>query len=1089
MDTLALPELIVQKTYSVGYARQLLRATTATEVTSVEKVKVGPRSIEDCYVLSNGERIVVTKKSKLDRPEGTDGVLRMLDDGRSKWLSHKAVEAAHSDIQKCGLKERSAVIAQSWPKVFRYQAQAYDDSGVSIPEKPGLRPPQLGALFAIGSHWSLHHHPATIVMPTGTGKTETMLATLAALPQGPMLVAVPSRALRGQTAGKFLTFGLLRDLGLLPKDCENPVVGVLGKQPKSKSDLEIFDDCNVVVAVIPSLSGVKAREFAQSIAERSGVLIVDEAHHIGAPTWQEFREAFADKRVLQFTATPFRGDGKLVDGEVIFSYGLRRAQEDGYFKPIRFVPIHELSPQAADEALALEACKRLREDLDAGYDHIMMARCATIARAEEILKLYWKHGKEFAPELIHSALPDSDERVKRLLEGSSRIAVCVNMLGEGFDLPALKVAALHDPQKSLGPLLQFTGRFTRTSGKNLGDATIIANIADPDVSTSLERLYSEDSDWNLLLSEMSSQAAKEHAKLIEFLRSSVVLTEDSDEAPKVSHQLLRPALSTLTYTCEAFTPKSFHEAIPDGLEVIKVWLNEKTGTLYFVTRARAKVKWSRSKEVIDTAWDLFVLHHDAVRGLLYLASSDKSSAHEGLARAVGAKTQLSGEQIFRSLGHIGRLVFNNLGVTKHGRRNLSYAMYTGANVREALGLSEKAGSRKANLSGGGWEYGNQITIGCSYKGRVWSRDAGTIPEFIDWAQNVGAKLLDATISTKEIIDSVLIPDEVTSLPEGEIMGIEWPFEILRQSEERIDLALEKKTYPIYLCDIRLLSADRTDSKVHFAVVSDKNEGLGEFALRIGGEGGFSVERTSTEPLMMTIGSREYPLEDYFNDYPPLVRYVDLSELDGNLILRPQNPYELILPQDCLDPWDWSKTDITKESIWKDGKTREDSVQWATAQAMIAAGFDVVFDDDGSGEAADLVCIKEETDYIRVALVHCKFSGGGAAGARIKDVVEVSSQAIRSAKWAAKFKELCRHMINRAERRSGVGRNFILKGSLSDLNRLARASRLKEVRPEIVLVQPGVSAVGITDEQSMVLGAAATYIKQTIGVDIIVACSE
>ena len=35
------------------------------------------------------------------------------------------------------------------------------------------------------------------------------------------------------------------------------------------------------------------------------------------------------------------------------------------------------------------------------------------------------------------------------------------MLGEGFDLPALKVAVVHDPQKSLAVTLQFIGRFTR----------------------------------------------------------------------------------------------------------------------------------------------------------------------------------------------------------------------------------------------------------------------------------------------------------------------------------------------------------------------------------------------------------------------------------------------------------------------------------------------------------------------------------------------------------------------------------------------------------------------------------------------------
>jgi putative DNA primase/helicase len=39
--------------------------------------------------------------------------------------------------------------------------------------------------------------------------------------------------------------------------------------------------------------------------------------------------------------------------------------------------------------------------------------------------------------------------------------VCVNMFGEGFNLPNLKIAAVHSPHKSLAVTLQFIGRFAR----------------------------------------------------------------------------------------------------------------------------------------------------------------------------------------------------------------------------------------------------------------------------------------------------------------------------------------------------------------------------------------------------------------------------------------------------------------------------------------------------------------------------------------------------------------------------------------------------------------------------------------------------
>jgi superfamily II DNA or RNA helicase len=39
-------------------------------------------------------------------------------------------------------------------------------------------------------------------------------------------------------------------------------------------------------------------------------LFIDEAHHAEAPTWNAFKEKFCERRVLQFTATPYREDGR-----------------------------------------------------------------------------------------------------------------------------------------------------------------------------------------------------------------------------------------------------------------------------------------------------------------------------------------------------------------------------------------------------------------------------------------------------------------------------------------------------------------------------------------------------------------------------------------------------------------------------------------------------------------------------------------------------------------------------------------------------------------------------------------------------------
>jgi hypothetical protein len=193
-----------------------------------------------------------------------------------------------------------------------------------------------------------------------------------------------------------------------------------------------------------------------------------------------------------------------------------------------------------------------------------------------------------------------------------------------------------------------------------------------------------------------------------------------------------------------------------------------------------------------------------------------------------------------------------------------------------------------------------------------------------------------------------------------------------------------------------------------------------------------------------------------------------AELDGNLLIRPQSTQELVFPRERFEIWNWDGVDLQKESIWKQNVEREDSIQWRVAQQYINGEFDVVFNDDAKGEAADLVCLKEEEDCIRLALVHCKFTGGKSPGERVGDVVEVCSQAIRSTKWKWKwkFKDLCRHILEREKRLSRVvGVSRFLAGEASDMNRFVRLSRFKEIKPEIVIVQPGLSGTNHTQRAS------------------------
>jgi len=79
-----------------------------------------------------------------------------------------------------------------------------------------------------------------------------------------------------------------------------------------------------------------------------------------------------------------------------------------------------------------------------------MARVSTVKRAKQVFQLYSQHA-DLSPIEMHTGLSAKarETATAKLLSGEARIVVCVDMLGEGFDLPELKIAAFHDIRKSL----------------------------------------------------------------------------------------------------------------------------------------------------------------------------------------------------------------------------------------------------------------------------------------------------------------------------------------------------------------------------------------------------------------------------------------------------------------------------------------------------------------------------------------------------------------------------------------------------------------------------------------------------------------
>ena len=341
-------------------------------------------------------------------PNGYQRVIRaVVDTGAQRidlsaetWLRHPS----HASAAIPG--GRAAVIQsvhESWRGAF-----AYVEENTAF-GKTGLRRPQLGAVHAVHAHWAVSADPATIVMPTGTGKTETMLSILVSSVCDKLLVVVPTDALRTQLAAKFLSLGVLKAPGctVLASDAQYPVVCTLQHIPNDVSQVEeVFGRAQVIVTT-SSIAGQCSSKVRERIAEHCPYLFIDEAHHAEAPTWAQFKNAFSKRKVLQFTATPFREDSRPLDGKIIFRYSLRQAQQDGYFRPIRFWAVNEYDQVRADEAIATRAIEQLRIDADKG--HVVMARVDSVARAQKVYEIYSRY-PEFNPVQLHTGVKSAAQR-------------------------------------------------------------------------------------------------------------------------------------------------------------------------------------------------------------------------------------------------------------------------------------------------------------------------------------------------------------------------------------------------------------------------------------------------------------------------------------------------------------------------------------------------------------------------------------------------------------------------------------------------------------------------------------------------------
>lgn len=970
-----------------------------------------------------------------------------------------------------GLPAQLEQIASSWKTTIPL-----------IREAEGLRDAQRGALFAIFSHWTRSDAVATVVLPTGTGKTETLLATIGTHSPKCSLVIVPSDALRTQFFEKACTWGRLGSLRTIDSAMQYPVVGMLRSGFKTPEGLSRFvESCNIIVATMPILTKMSELEL-EVLRSKCDFVSVDEAHHLGAPSWARVMDIFHESKILQFTATPFRNDGRHISGDIIYTYPLSRCQEEGFFRPIQFMPVTEFFDDRADESICDAAVAKLRDDLANGFQHSLMARTASKERAKKIFSMYQTRHSDLNPVLLYSGMKAADKQNSKnmLLQGQSKIVVCVDMLGEGFDYPPLKIAAIHDSHKSLPITLQFIGRFTRSGEQNIGNASVVANIADPKMQANISALYSQDANWDKIIRGSYEGAINHEIDFQNFINGFVF-----DGITGFSLRNIRPKYSAFLYSVSSEVDlEALKSSYNDGT-YYRLALNIEQNVAVVVQKENKTVEWGNIVELENTNYNCFCIYHDVAHGLLFIFSSGKEIPDRLATLVCAGATRLIDTKIHRCLHGINRLMLSNIGLKQRLVGPIRYRQYIGLDVGQGMRVRTIENTYAAMLFGMGYENAEKTNVGCSLKGKVWSRNAGALMEWTKWCDSIGSKIIDDTIDLESILEGVLVPEDISELPaDRTVITADWSDFIFENMYERMSLTVASDSFDIDECQIGIDISATSQKKIPFFIEYPNGTIPYELELTDAVPEKYVIRCTGND-CQFVIGRNTVTGTELFKTNPPMFWFDDSSVLvEGCLLVKASKNQEGgIYDISRAAAKNWSGINIRVESQGPNKIT--DSIQRAIINDAQAEDPFLVFDDDGSGEIADVVAMYNHENEVLVRFYHCKYSSNDAAGVRITDAYEICGQAQKSVKWAGSKEVLVDHFRKREKNRLKAGRNSRFEtGAMSELNTFLALAKQKKIRFEVILAHPGISYAGLSSNSDQarnmlrLLAATASYLAET-----------
>lgn len=947
-------------------------------------------------------------------------------------------------------------------------------------EGNGFRNNQIGAIFAIGAHFTLNDTPAIVTMPTGSGKTATLISSAFLLHPLRVLVLTPSVMVRDQTAYDFETLKTLKRIRALPDGIPTPNVFTVKSRIASSEAWDNLRDYDVVVAtphtVSPSYTNVPLPP-----EDLFQLVLVDEAHHEPASTWNAILDSLPYARRVLFTATPYRSDRKEIRGSYIYTYPTRRAFQEGIFGSVQLQAVVPQEGETADIAIARGAEMVLMSDRANGLSHFLLARARSKDHAMELKALYDAQ-TQLKLELVYSknTYQHNARILNRLADSELDGIITVDMLSEGVDLPRLKVGAIHAPHKSLAVTLQFIGRFARTTDPSVGDATFVA-VPDPDLSSEVNKLYQEDAVWEEIVPTLGDERIRQEIDTQGFLGDFESRINVASETEDFSLYALRPYHHVKVYELDRTVDITQKVSLKSPFEVIHQTTHATDPVTVFVGRQTTKPRWTKSISLNQFEYHLFIAFYDSVTSLLFLHSSFTKSEtlYEELKciYAPEGATPVPFNTVNRALRNLDDLTLYNVGLRKTSKNmDESYRTITGPRADRIIHKNDSRTHHRGHLSGSASENGSKLTIGVSSAAKVWSNTTDQLPQFIAWCKQLGAKMRDESpFITNSNIDYIGVGDKITSIPNHNTAVLASWNEDVYDLQPILSYVVAGFTHQVQLLDLALLIDVENASNSHLTLVLETAEREYRLLQQVGETCNFTLQDDSViEPQVVFNDGRQFDLLEYLRSHPPSIMFANQSRLIGNEVY--QRTEYTSFDVESIEVFDWPSLRVDTHAEISGAKAGLLSIHEFMSKYLVEQDFDIVFYDHGAYEMADFVCVKLRDDAIMFTFYHAKKSGGKNPGERVGDIYEVCCQVARSIRHTTgdSKRQLFENMSSRCD---SAGSTF-LKGTLDELRGLVDASGSRMTLHELVLVQPGISKAKVSDNTDNVFGAVSHFIEQT-----------